>query len=261
MNGLPWPDSASRASSASTRSSEDAGTPPPDRASSRSRRTARSARARGRRRSAAAARAANRHTCDGAWPGRLVRRSRCRDRSRISTPPTSSRSGSISRATPDGMSLIRSTNASIVGLGHAALAPDLDPPRERGAAASPPSSSRGGSGRRCIHNSHRARSADRRRLAPVIGMWRACRRAAARARSRRFDLVHRPLELGQRVRLVHARVDQHDPVAGRDRPRVAVRDLPATAAAAAAATGRAGPVRLAELTLTRHDDETIFAPH
>ena len=38
-----------------------------------------------------------------------------------------------------------------------------------------------------------------------------------------IDLLQRPLELGQRARLVHAGVDQHDPGPGGDRPRVAVR--------------------------------------
>ncbi len=38
------------------------------------------------------------------------------------------------------------------------------------------------------------------------------------------DLVHRPLQLGQRARLVHPAVDQHDAVAGGDRPGVAVGD-------------------------------------
>ncbi len=34
----------------------------------------------------------------------------------------------------------------------------------------------------------------------------------------------RPFQLGERARLVHAGVEQHDPVAGRDRPGVAVRN-------------------------------------
>ena len=38
------------------------------------------------------------------------------------------------------------------------------------------------------------------------------------------DLVERALEVAHRARLVGAGVDEHDPVAGRDRPRVAVRD-------------------------------------
>jgi hypothetical protein len=37
-------------------------------------------------------------------------------------------------------------------------------------------------------------------------------------------LLERALELTHRSRLVHAGVDQHDPVAGSDRPRIAVRD-------------------------------------
>ena len=41
--------------------------------------------------------------------------------------------------------------------------------------------------------------------------------------SAQVDLVQRPLEVRERARLVHARVDEHDPVAGRERPRVAVR--------------------------------------
>ena len=71
------------------------------------------------------------------------------------------------------------------------------------------------------------------------------------------DLVHRPLELRHRARLVHAGVDQHDPGAGRDRPRVAVRHAGPAAAAAAAATVRVGPARrvraLAARVTAAHD--------
>ena len=64
---------------------------------------------------------------------------------------------------------------------------------------------------------------DRRRLTPVIGVGVGAREQPT-CSTAQAHLIHRALELRDRSRLVHAGVDEHDPVAGRDRPGVAVRD-------------------------------------
>jgi hypothetical protein len=62
---------------------------------------------------------------------------------------------------------------------------------------------------------------DRRRLAVVVGM-------GVRADEQpdvvepEVDLLQCALEVGERARLVHAGVHEHDPVPGGQRPRVAV---------------------------------------
>ena len=107
-------------------------------------------------------------------------------------------------------------------LGHAALTGYLDPARERGAPLAavlvpgrlgPP-----------VHPKFtQGPIADRCRLAPMIGMGMRAHQQADLLETQ-SNLVHSPLELRHRVGLVHARVDEHDPVAGRYRPGIAVRN-------------------------------------
>ena len=99
-------------------------------------------------------------------------------------------------------------------LGHAALERDLDPAVEVGVRVQRP---------RRVHPDLAARAfGEQRRLAAVI-----------RVRVRDDDqpdvldpvpdLVERALEMGHRARLVHAGVDEHESVAGAQRPRIDVR--------------------------------------
>ena len=73
----------------------------------------------------------------------------------------------------------------------------------------------------CIHSSQPARSTIVGGLAVVVGVGV---RADDQAHVLEAQVAHRerPFEVRERVRLVHARVEQHDAVAGRDRPGVAV---------------------------------------
>ena len=65
--------------------------------------------------------------------------------------------------------------------------------------------------------------ADRRRLTPVVAVGVGAGEEL-HVLEPEVDLVHGPLELGQRAGLVHAGVDQDYARAGGDRPRVAVRN-------------------------------------
>ena len=239
VNGRAWPASASRASSASTRRAS-AGTRRPGRACSRRRSTARRGRAGGRRRSAAAARAGAGRRATAR--GRASRSpARCRGRSRPSTP------------------------SDEVAVGRAACPPGRCPAprrcsaqRRSGASGTPlwraisiaaASVARGP--RRGVQRAHgrvhpdlaAGALGDRRRLAAVVDVGvraddqphvaRPAGRPASSARSR----------CAIEPRLVHAGVDEHDPVA---RPRAPTRcsaGRPARAAAAAAARRRAAPAR------------------
>jgi hypothetical protein len=73
------------------------------------------------------------------------------------------------------------------------------------------------------------------------------------------DLVHCPLELRQRARLVHPGVYEDDPITGRDRPGIAVRNARPRQRQPQAPQPRQDPFPSSELSLARHDGDTIFA--
>jgi hypothetical protein len=106
-------------------------------------------------------------------------------------------------------------------LGHAGLAGDLDAARDRllrrlVAGVQVPV---GG-----VHPDLRAGSrAECRRLAAVVDV-RVRTHDQPDVLGPEGGLVERPLQVCHRAGLVHARVHEDDPVAGRERPRVAVRD-------------------------------------
>ena len=83
-------------------------------------------------------------------------------------------------------------------------------------------------------------------------MWAWVITTSLTSREREAGLLERALEVAHRAAVVHARVDEHDPVAGLQRPRVAVRDAgqierqpqPPDARAAPARRGRTSRVRV-----------------
>ncbi len=106
------------------------------------------------------------------------------------------------------------------GLGNAALAPHLQPARERGGGIA------GRRGPVCMVRMHPQLAAgalaDRRRLSPVVGV-RVGAHQQPDVLEPQVDLIERTLELRHRPRLVHPGVDEHDSRPGRDRPGIAVR--------------------------------------
>ena len=122
-------------------------------------------------------------------------------------------------ATPDPIPLIRSRYSSSA----ASLTPPWRPISSRRSSAASGSSSDAVAWPKlgCIHTSHPARS----RTGPAWPQWSGwawvmtirliCRR-------RQADIVQRALQIGHRARVVHARVEQHDPAVASDRPGVAV---------------------------------------
>ena len=153
-------------------------------------------------------------------PGRLVDGPRRRGRSR-SPPRDEVAVGSISSADAGRHVLGALGVRRQRRLGDAALATDLEAAGERGLGVPPLARGVLVVG---VHPEFASGPvADRRRLAPVIGV-RVGADEQPYLLELEFDLLHRPLELRHRSRLVHPGVDQHDPWPGRDRPGVAVRD-------------------------------------
>ena len=141
-----------------------------------------------------------------------------------------SRSGSIDRrdAAPCGSALGGVAAQRL--LRHAALARDLQPPRERAPRGLRPCGA-------CARGwgASTARSPalhDRRRLAVVIGVGVG---ADHQAHVLKAQVAHRqrPLEVRQRARLVHAGVEQHEPRRRPPPPRRCSGERPARAAAGA----------------------------
>ena len=169
------------------------------------------ARAGGRRRSAAAARAGAGRRATAR--GRASRSpARCRGRSRPSTPGTRSRSACSVPAWP------RARAAALLGpapqrlLRHAALA--ARPRSSRSSAARGPR--RRAACQVRVHPDLAAGAlGDRRRLAAVVDVRVGDDDQPDVARARRPTCVERALEVPIEPRLVHAGVDEHDPVAGR----------------------------------------------
>ena len=155
-------------------------------------RVARASRARSRCRG----RSRPRRRAPARGPARRCRR--CPSSSRGAPPPTA-RSGSIGTPLWRATSIRRSS--------------------ERSGSATPRVMC---SWRGCIHSSQPGRLDDRRGEPVVVGVGvRADQQLHVRDRVAR--LVQRALQLVERTRLVDAGVDQHEPVAGAQRPRVHVR--------------------------------------
>ena len=202
----------------------------PGRASSRSRSTARCARAGGRRRSAAAARAGR-----GRRARARGRASRARSRRRGRWRPRRRAAGrGRARSTPamPGFVVLALARRS----GAAAPRGRRSGARPRGAASSAASGSSSHCGHVLVVGVHPQLAAgaldDRGGLPVVVGVGV---RADDQADVLEAQVAHREraLELRQRAGLVHAGVEQHDAVAGGHRPGVAVRARRATAAAGA----------------------------
>ena len=106
-------------------------------------------------------------------------------------------------------------------LGHAALARDLQAAFQRGVGILGPQLHVRVVG---VHPQLAAGALhDRRGLAVVVGVGVRADHQAHVLDAQPAHL-HRPFQLRERAGLVHPRVEQHDPVAGRDRPGVAVGD-------------------------------------
>ena len=240
VNVRPCPARHRRAPSRSTTSSES-GTRPPGRASSRSRSTARCARAGGRRRSTGAARAGT--------------GTRARARGRASH----ARSTRPVRVDRDARQQLA------IGLDHGRRCPESGAalarrsgaaaPRARRSGGRPPGALRtrvgilGHAAHVLVVGVHPQLAAgaldDRRGLSVVVGVGvRADHQAPCS--SRRSHIASARSRLRERVGLVHAGVEQHEPVARRHRPGVAMGDArpgQRQAQAKDARAARARPVR------------------
>ena len=214
--------SASRTSSAVDDGRARRGTRRPGRASSRGRSRARSGRARGRPRSAAAARAgaARRATARGRASRAPARR---RGRSRPRRRATRSRAGSQrARHAASSVAARRSAQRAQRRLrARRSGARDLDPPRERRLGVV------GARGEVLVARVDPELAAGarlhRRGLAAVVDV-RVRADEQPHVLEPQADLLQRALEVGASSRgASHAAVDEHDPVAGGERPGVAVR--------------------------------------
>ena len=220
VNGRPWPDrQAARRAPRPRRAS--AGTRPPGPACSRSRSTATRGRAGGRRRSAAGARAGTGRRARARGPASRSP-ARCRGRCRPRRP---GRGRGRAPACPAMPVPARGAlgPAPQRRLRHAALARDLDAARSSAASGSAAARERW-SWRGCIHSSQPVRS----RIGGALPQWSTC--AWVQTSSRTCSTLQPDLARARaRGRAIEPgscipHVDQHDPVAGGQRPRVAVRD-------------------------------------
>ena len=195
--------------------------------------------------------------CDGACPGVSNTVQAPRSVS-ISTPSTSGRSGSITRAIPDAIPRARSAYCCEHPFRHPALTPDLEPARER--------ELRIGSGRKTmpvvgVHPELASGPvANRRGLPPVVDMRMGAREQPHPVHAE-SHLGERPLEIGHRPGLVHAGIDKHHAVPGRDRPRIAVRHPRERQRQPQPPQPRDHPLAAAELTSAWHARARYSARH